>query len=64
MDIAQNLLASLAPKQQNAVKSSWTELLNVEGGNKENVAMELAKQYVQNSLFIGPNVSSNVDISK
>ncbi|OQV19755.1 hypothetical protein BV898_06294 [Hypsibius exemplaris] len=53
MDIAQNILAQLAPKQQAAVQSNWTELLNLEGGNKENVAMELAKQTIKNQLMGG-----------
>ena len=44
--MATNLLAQLAPQQQDSVKSNWGELFNVMGGSKENVAMELAKQYV------------------
>lgn len=43
MDLAQNILGALKPKEQSAVTSNWTELLNVVGG-KENLGMELAKQ--------------------
>ncbi|XP_055347502.1 uncharacterized protein LOC129594741 [Paramacrobiotus metropolitanus] len=53
MEMAQNIMGALAPNQQNAVKSNWSELLNVFGGNKENVAMELAKHTVQAQLTGG-----------
>jgi len=53
MDIAQNIMGALAPKQQSAVQGNWGELLNVFGGNKENIAMEVAKHAVKAQLTGG-----------
>jgi len=53
MNSALNLLSQLAPKQQAAVQSNWTDLLNLEGGNKENVAMDLAKHAIKNQIMGG-----------